>query len=324
MVSPGGKDRWDKADILLKGVFAVLIGALSTYYTIETNNRRSQEQKVLQDDRDRKHRALAEEQQINRQSQVFSELIGVRQQSQMQLRAQVFNSLLSYYLQQDALDHKILLLELIGINFRNALHVKPLFEVVEEELATRNLSTSEAESYRKKLHRAARKIVGYQLDQIAVSEDGIVVTDTLDLGRSKEVIVGGNSVTLTLLDVGATGHGVRIRAGWPDWFAQSLEPFVVNYFDMPFSDYTVVRDAEGDLRYAVVLLDRDAAGRQATVSVAKLPSVFDFDNTFYFEEKLQNLVVSPSDSTVEAIVEAEEMENPEATPPAQTQDLAGN
>jgi hypothetical protein len=207
------------------------------------------------------------------------------------LKSHVFGQFLTNLLDAKDFPHRIRLLELLGLNFGNAVHLKPLFEGVDADLiADRELTDAEKRAYQTELRNVARRLIRYQIDQIR-GASGHIVSPTM-LTRDVYVVVKDfpGTLKLKLTDKQADGRWITVGADSPDLWKGTVS-FDVEYFDMPFVDYTTMEDSLGiPLRYSVVLLDADGESDTAEVAVVVLPDVFMLDNTFFFEDQLMKYV----------------------------------
>ena len=172
----------------------------------------------------------------------------------------MFNALLEHYFKPargyaaDAADgmaektamlERIAILELIGLNFRDAVQIKPMFEMLEIELSEiEKLSSSEKNDLQAALRQSANAIINDQLHQIRQAGDGAVCSLKIHVGEStKPECFPLLSVMLLKVDQDA----VEVRINTSD--GQLLnrdedvvgDAFGVTYYYMPMIDYTVVR-----------------------------------------------------------------------------------
>ncbi len=236
---PRGKDFWDKLDILVKGFLGVLVTGIITGFGFYLN---SQQSAI-----NAENSKIAEE---NRQARTLVQLVNSRETAMVQLRSEMFKSLLDKYLTGEDLDSKIAVLEMIGLNFRDAIQIKPLFEHLDHRLAWpgnavadktiagktiagdmaagntadfetasgRAAETSPSEvssgkvdtAPRTKLRNAAGRVIKDQLDQIRMTEDGAVCEMTLLKHEDAQLVPCLGNLKLRLSEVG--DRGIRV---WP-------------------------------------------------------------------------------------------------------------
>ena len=69
-----------------------------------------------------------------RKQETMIQLINAREAADTDLRARMFNSLLQHYFKQRDYRTQIAILELIGLNFRDSVQIKPMFEMLDADL----------------------------------------------------------------------------------------------------------------------------------------------------------------------------------------------
>lgn len=293
------KDFWDKLDILVKGFLGVLVTAIITGFGFYLNHQQS----ALNAENSK----IEEE---NRQARTLVQLVNSRETAMVQLRSEMFNSLLDKYLTGDDLESKIAVLEMIGLNFRDAIQIKPLFEHLDHQLArsqdfgaadlvsgdaalesASNFNTAAGGSEsaaRGKLRDAAGRVIKDQLDQVRMTDDGAVCEMTLFDGDNAQPVPCLGNLKLRLS--GVDDRGIRI---WPESDSANLridnrvatEGFFVSYFDMPMVDFTSMDFGYGKIRYSVVLREASVIDGYATIAVAVLPATaLAKQNAYLFDE----------------------------------------
>ena len=108
-----GKDKWDKANILLRPVGGLLTaGAVALVGFIGSS-------------------FLDKREMSSRNFQLYSQLMSQREGAESALRKDMFNSIISSFVGREVpealLDEKLLNLELLAYNFHESLNLKPLF-----------------------------------------------------------------------------------------------------------------------------------------------------------------------------------------------------
>lgn len=273
------KDSWDKADILFKGLVALAVGVL-----LFVGN---QHLGALEDQ-------SRERQRRDSRRETLVQMTATRQAARLALKSQVFGQLLTNLLDATDFPHRIRLMELLGLNFGNAVQLKPLFEGVDSDLLASELDDARKQEYQTDLRDVAQRLIRYQLDQIQGASDGIVCVVTLRREEDVTVMDFPGTLHLRLLDKEPNGRWINVGVDSPDLFRGNSLSFRVAYYDMPFVDYTTIEDDIGaPLRYSVVLLDAGVAPDTARVAVVVLPDVFKLENTFYFEDQLLDFVENP-------------------------------
>jgi hypothetical protein len=151
------KDRWDKADIVLRatiGVLTPLVIALIGYMLNSSLRRAEAEAANLR---------------------LYSQLMSSREQADSGLRKDVLMSTMASFLAAEDTDieSKLLRLELLATNFHDSLNLKPLFlhldrllvasskgEVAWEEEAAERVRSGKAQEEREQQHAAAWGVAG--------------------------------------------------------------------------------------------------------------------------------------------------------------------
>lgn len=231
------KDWWDKADIVIKGIGALLVGGVITWYgiysqqketTIATLNRNQQFQ-------------IAEK---NRKAQLIIQTMGNRENADSDMRAKMFDTLMTHYFGADAskstsFRSRLRILELIALNFQDAFNPKPLFEEL-------NAETSDKEE-KQDLRKVARMVIKKQTEAL-VGGGGQTCSVKLIRGGSPAPIDCIPILQLQLLSVDKDGVQLSVGTdmGQSD---ENLATFHVNYFDMPSVDNTRLNE----LIYAITL-----------------------------------------------------------------------
>jgi hypothetical protein len=180
----------------------------------------------------------------------------------------------------------VLLLELVGLNFKDTVLLKPVFEKLYEDDTT-------SEDQKKALRSASRKIVNDQLEAIRQSRDGEVCRITLSPGDTKSAWCFP-PLFVTLVEVNE--ESIRLRTNSDEGFIRDDDgteggsDFDVNFFDMPMIDYTVSSTGNEDVwRYSIVL--EKSSGKEATVAIAVLPQdSYSAQMPFRFDEMMSDYI----------------------------------
>jgi hypothetical protein len=222
----------------------------------------------------------------------------------------MFKSLLDKYLTGEDLESKIAVLEMFGLNFRDAIQIKPLFEHLDHQIARSGnamagktvagigkdetkadfeiASGTAGMAPRAKLRNAAGRVIKDQLDQVRMTEDGAVCEMTLVEREDARPVPCLGNLKLRLNEVG--DRGVRIS---PETDSDNVrieaqlakEGFFVSYFDMPMVDFTSMDFGFGRIRYSVVLREASTADGSATIAVAVLPTTaLTKQNAYLFDD----------------------------------------
>lgn len=254
------KDIWDKIDVIIKGFAGIMISGAIAFYGIKSTTRQTE---------------IAES---NRQAQILVQTMNHRETSASQMKTQMFKTLMEHYFKEKD-DEKseirildeIRILELIGLNFQDHIHLKPLFTRLDTKL-------KENVSERKVLRKIAKNIKRSEIDKI-VGSGGDVVKHELVFNETI-CMKPYDLINLTLLDVKED----RIRvASKPD----DREGFEVTYYDMPFMDNSRL----GELTYSVLLSSVDIGNRKAKVKVVVLPKhYYSSQNNLRFDGMIGDLL----------------------------------
>jgi hypothetical protein len=116
-------------------------------------------------------RYFNQKQEMDARAKVYAELMSQREQSESQLRKDMFDSTIKSFMKPEtaSLDEKVLNMELLAYNFHETLDLRPLFSYVEHQIAGERDSTQK-KGYQQRLHNLARNITRNQM--IVLEEDG--------------------------------------------------------------------------------------------------------------------------------------------------------
>jgi hypothetical protein len=276
-------DSWSRV------VGTVIVGLLVTgglqWYSIRSDYEAKTRADVAQ-------KAQKEREESAQQAQVAIQLANAREKALSDLRAQMFNALLQNYFKKTTDQERIAILELIGLNFRDAVQIKPMFEVLDAEFRARAATSANLE-LRGALRRAARVIIRDQLNQIRQAKDGIVCRMKLKVGQTASPDC---FPPLTIKVRKVDPFSVEVRTNSSDGTLVKTadleaigEDFVVTYFDMPMVDYkAVLSSSSARWRYSLVLDSVAAKEQAADIAVALLPvSAVDAQHRYAFDELLE-------------------------------------
>ena len=287
-IEPGTKkkDSWEKADIILRPIGALLTALTIAYVSYAASD------------------YLSRNQEKDAKTKLYTELMTRREESESALRKDMFNSIMSNILKDKAsasLDEKILQLELLTYNFHESLNLMPLFEYLNRcnNSETKNPALKQAYKYR--LVKMSKATISKQISTLEAVAKPITFTyeDTLsayknkkeyktdstfranidDLCEKNSTALNGNDpfctyadslfngkswdslqqvVRIKILDYDTTEASVKVRLTiqsiYPGKHETSEMPrqteFMVNYFEFPMIDNTRLKN---DMRLAVVL-----------------------------------------------------------------------
>lgn len=231
----------------------------------------------------------ADEVADTRKAEMTIQLINAREKANNELRASMFKTLIDFYQNDPNGMSGVLLLELVGLNFRDTVLLKPVFENLDQDPEL-------SDKQRKALRKASRTIVKDQLEAIRQSRDGEVCklklkTDETDSAWCFPPLV----VTLIKTD----DNQVTIRTNSKEGFirdgedTQDGDEFDVNYFDMPMIDYTVSSTGYEEIwRYSIVL--DESSQEEATIVIAVLPQdSYSAQMPFRFDEMMSDYINPP-------------------------------
>jgi hypothetical protein len=216
------------------------------------------------------------------------QLINAREKANNDLRASMFKTLIDFYQKDPNEMSSVLLLELVGLNFKDTVLLKPVFEKLYRD-------ETSSDEQKKALRSASRKIVSDQLVAIGQARDGQVCRMTLKLGDTKSAWCFPK-LFVTLIE--ADEEYIKLRTNSNEGFISEEEStegggeFEVNYFDMPMIDYTVSStgdENENVWRYSIVLERSSIEG--ATITIAVLPrESFSAQMPFRFDEMMSDYI----------------------------------
>ena len=128
-------------------------------------------------------RYLNSQQQTDTNQRVYAELMGKREEADVQLRKDMFKSIIDTFLTSTAGQPKedVLKLELLAYNFHDSLDLGPLFKQVYQQIDEHVLTQREKKSYLERLQRVAAVVTGRQIS--ALKEPGQAEERPVDLPR---------------------------------------------------------------------------------------------------------------------------------------------
>jgi hypothetical protein len=283
------RDRWDKLDILLRPVGALLTAAAITILGFITSN------------------ALNQRQAIETNTRLYTELMSRREESESALRKDMCVSIIQSFVNPDdtPLSASVLNLEMLAYNFHESINLKPLFmdlrrrvlRAMAETKTTGN--TAEYREYLARLESVAREIGRRQmivLEGVGMKTDQMVDLTTDPAGTSLD------PVTLTLDDVATTFTidilsvdreaseiqlSLSIETPDPDLGRQTkVATFGVSYFDFPMIDNTRLT---GGQRFSVVL--NSFSDQSADLTLVLFPGTYaSLKEKPYYNEVIENVL----------------------------------
>jgi hypothetical protein len=284
MAERADKDVWDKIDILAKLVIAIFVSGGIGFYTFY----------IAEKNRDAQVKLQVE----NRKAQTLIQMLNARESAMGSLRTSMFKILLDHFLSDENLENQVVMLEMIGLNFRDSLQIKPMFERLDRAL----VGSPDESTTRQLLRDAARSVIWDQLGQIQRAENGNFCEVLLEEGKSKQSECFP-PLEIKLLEV--QDDHIRVRTNTKNGRFVDFEKlrtideenstskrdsdlFNVSYFDMPMIDYTHV-NLDEPLRYSIVLLKTEA--KEATIVLSLLPTAdYSADNRYVFDEAVKRIL----------------------------------
>lgn len=271
-----------KLDTWIRGLVSGILGtviAVSITASITLYAQKAEEEKTRR----------AEEQ---RKQETLIQLVNSRESSDSSLRAQIFNTLLQHYFRENDFRTQIAILEIIGLNFRDALHTKPMFERLHLEIKEKVDNPMEL---LEALRKASGRIIADQLQQIKQSIEGDVCEIEYPIGQEAwkaqrpdcfqdlavnlkyigddHILVQTNSKDGVLLEDNGETNG---------------DKFAVSFYDMPMVDYTSVASKGTVWKYSIVLKEIDHKNKIVKIAIANLPELsYSTSEEFKFDEMLK-------------------------------------
>jgi len=306
-MATGGKDRWDKVDVVLKPVGGLLtalavalVGILGSRYL---NQRQADETNI----------------------RLYAQIMSSREAADTSLRQQMFNSIIKTFLDPENAknggrpEEKVLAVELLAYNFHDALDLGPLFQYLEAEITALRPDGTEGDDdpelfqkrkqgLEKRLVRVAREVTGKQIaaledvgvvredllffDQLTEHPEGVLLREevlSLPAEPPFEAEETQRRFTLWALQASPERKELKVRLEvWPVGASKSEADltFSVGYFDFPMIDN--LRLAKGH-RAAVVL--KNWAPGSAKLALVYFPgSRASLKEKPYYDEVVEELV----------------------------------
>ncbi len=283
------RDGWDKIDILMRPLGALLTAAAITVLGFITSN------------------ALSQRQALDTNTRLYTELMSRREEAESALRKDMCVSIINSFVNpRDAgLSASVLNLEMLAYNFHESLNLKPLFTemrrrvIRERDEAGTPEARMEDDAYLDRLESMARQIVRRQmvvLEGVGARFDrGIDLTG--DPGGTSlapgTLSLGGDSTTfaIDILDVDRENReiriGLNIETPDPALGRQTrVATFGVSYFDFPMIDNTRL---VGGQRCSVVL--NSISDHSADITLVLFPGTYaSLKEKPYYNEVIENVL----------------------------------
>jgi hypothetical protein len=298
------RDRWEKADIILKpvgGLLTALAVAILGFWTSSFLR-----------DREARESALRERMQTaDTNARLYSELISKREESESALRKDMFTSIITSFLGTGptTLEQKVLNLELLVYNFHESLNLKPLFLHLERQVK----ESRERAEYLARLNRVAEEVTKKQM--LVIGEGGASFDATANLkdlsfassdGRSGAPYVARDleldgirrNFKVEVLDSDPDNEQVQLRVtvrGGAAAGETTAAEFWLGHFDFPMIDNVRLPN---DQRLAAVLNAFDARHQSADLTIVYFPGKYSgLREKPYYDEVLAKLLAANQAAT---------------------------
>lgn len=288
-VPPSQRDNWDKLDILLRPLGALLTAGAITGLGFITSN------------------ALNQRQAVETNTRLYTELMSRREESESALRKDMCVSIIQSFVNPDdtPLGASVLNLEMLAYNFHESINLKPLFmdlrrRVLRALAATG--TTADAAEYREYLARlesVAREIGRRQmivLEGVGRKSDLMLDLTEDPAGASLEPVtltLDGVETTFAIdvLTVDREASEIRlslsIETPDPELGRQTkVATFGVSFFDFPMIDNTRLT---GGQRCSVVL--NNFSDHAADLTLVLFPGTYaSLKEKPYYNEVIENVL----------------------------------
>lgn len=259
------RDRWDKADILLRpagglltALSVALVGILGSQF-------------------------LSSQQASDSNMRLYTELMSSREAADSALRQEMFSVIITTFLKKGEdgkrdVREEILALELLAYNFHDAIDIGPLFNHVRNNIATQSgITADEQPMLSKRLERVAKEVTGKQLASLGdagVEVDGFVtffdisgtdqneavtvINETLQIVNADGVVDSDVPSRTFYLDVLSANPVTRVLDVQLEVIsADSGETEMAANFELSFYDFPMIDNSRlpGGQRVAVALRD---------------------------------------------------------------------
>lgn len=225
----------------------------------------------------------------NRRSEILIQLLNAREAADSNLRARMFEALLANYFEDPDERSQITILEMIGLNFRDAVQVKPMFELLDIELKRKKID-------RAPLRQAAKAIIADQIKEIRHARNGGVCSYEFAEGDEKTPECFPR-LTVKLIEIAEEGDAIKVRVNSKDGALldkaeiDNGDKFSVTYYDMPMTDYTIIAQGRVSSRYSIVLQTLDLKAKKAKIAIAVLPiNSFSTQQEYKFDEAMDEFL----------------------------------
>ncbi len=233
--------------------------------------------------------AINYNQEKNRETQLYVQIMTQREQSDSALRSQMFNALIGSYFGKDIIknpEEQIMYLHLLTLNFQEFFDARPLFE---------DLNKRVDESQRLRLQAIARSVIDKQVNLLTKPENvptqmSLCMEENESCKRMDTFSMKGKErsypFSVRLQDVSSAGVQVRVSSADESFNFKTIE-FGVSYFDTPFMNNTKLMDGS---RFSFVLRNVDPMRKIALIEMVVFPAEYmNLRDRPYFDEMLSRL-----------------------------------
>lgn len=285
----GGKDHWDKVQIILSPLggllTAIAVASLGFVGSRTVERQQAAEEKI----------------------RLYSELMTRREESEATLRKEMFQSIIGSFFDPGSasLETRLLKMELLAENFHEALNLAPLFKHIHREIAIGPEPLKQKLEFEARLADLAREVTRKQMlvlesggrrqDWTVVFSDSLMAGATVQLDDAELALDGiKRRFRVTISKADTVANELRLglevdtaaQPGVPsDAVGRYSVDFDVGFYSTPMIDNTRLSN---DQRAAVVLSDMNKFG--ATLSLMYFPgSRASLREKPYYEEILRKL-----------------------------------
>ncbi len=228
-------------------------------------------------------------QEKNRETQLYVQIMTQREQSDSALRSQMFNALIGSYFGESILkdpEKQMTYLHLLTLNFQEFFDARPLFEDLDRrinpEQRTRLVAIARDAADRQVNLLAKPNNDPTELKLCVESSDDCKSMGSFNL-KGKE---GTYPFVVKLQEVSPTDIRVRVSSAAEEFNFKTIE-FSASYFDTPFMNNTKLIDGS---RFSFVLRNADPERKMATFEVITFPEEYtNLRDRPYFDEMLSRL-----------------------------------
>jgi hypothetical protein len=233
--------------------------------------------------------AINYNQEKNRETQLYVQIMTQREQSDSALRSQMFNALIGSYFGKEILsdpEKQMTYLHLLTLNFQDFFDARPLYE---------DLNKRVNPEQRTRLLAIARDAADRQVNLLTKPnsepiELRLCVDETEDCKQMGTFTLKGREspypFAVSLQEVDPSEITVRVSSAAENFNFKTIQ-FTMSYFDTPFMNNTKLMDGS---RFSFVLRNADPARKMATIEVVSFPEEYmNLRDRPYFDEMLSKL-----------------------------------